>query len=52
LLNARNDYTVWGTKKGIGGGEIYIHARYAIDHKPDVYISMSIERENYAESRP
>lgn len=52
LLNARNDYTVWGVKKGIGGGEIYIHARYAIDHKPDVYVSMAIDRDGYEESRP
>lgn len=51
LLNAKNDYTVWGVKKGIGGGEIYIHARYAIDHKPDVYVSMTIERDGYKESR-
>lgn len=42
LLNARNDYTVWGTKKGVSGAEIYIHARYAIDHKPKVYVSMDM----------
>lgn len=52
LLNARNDYTVWGVKKGLSGADIYIHARYAIDHKPEIYISMGIDSETYAEARP
>lgn len=51
LLNARNDYTVWGTKKGIGGGDIPIHARYAIDHKPEIYISYAIENGDDARSQ-
>lgn len=34
----KNDFTVWGVKK-ISGLEIPIHARYAIDKKPEFYYS-------------
>ena len=37
LLNLRNDYSVWGKRKGVTGKEIPIHARYAIDKKPFYY---------------
>lgn len=37
LLNLRNDYSVWGKRKGVTGKEIPIHARYAIDKKPYYY---------------
>lgn len=37
LLNLRNDYSVWGKRKGVTGKEIPIHARYAIDKKPNYY---------------
>lgn len=37
LLNIRNDYAVWGTKKTISGAELDIHMRYAIDKKPYYY---------------
>lgn len=39
LLNVRNDFTVWGTRKGTGDVEIPIHMRYAIDKKPTIYYS-------------
>lgn len=40
LMNARNDFAVWGTRKGAGGGDIPIHMRYAIDEKPFRYVSI------------
>lgn len=39
LNNLRNDFSIWGTRKGITGADIPIHLRYAIDKKPDYYIS-------------
>lgn len=41
LSNVRNDYSVWGKRKGISGAEIPIHARYAIDKKPVRYKALS-----------
>ena len=37
LNNVKNDYSVWGKRKGISGADIPIHARYAIDKKPVYY---------------
>ena len=37
LANVRNDFSIWGTRKGISGDEIPVHLRYAIDRKPDYY---------------
>lgn len=37
LNNLKNDYVVWGKRKGISGQELPIHARYAIDKKPVYY---------------
>ena len=37
LQNLRNDYSVWGNRKGVSGAEIPIHMRYAIDTKPKWY---------------
>lgn len=45
LANLRNDFTVWGNRKGISGSDIPIHMRYAIDNKPWRYI-MYDEGEN------
>ena len=39
LLNLKNDFAVWGTRKSISGTEIPIHMRYAIDRKPTYYKS-------------
>lgn len=41
LLNLKNDYSVWGTKKTVSGSEIPIHMRYAIDNKPTYYKSFN-----------
>jgi hypothetical protein len=35
----KNDFTVWGTKASANGSSIDIHARYAIDQKPQKYTS-------------
>ena len=37
LTNLRNDFSVWGKRKGVSGTDIPIHARYAIDKKPVFY---------------
>lgn len=37
LNNVKNDYSIWGIRKGIGGAEIPIHFRYAIHKKPVYY---------------
>ena len=37
LNNLRNDFIVWGKRKGISGEDLPIHARYAIDKKPVYY---------------
>lgn len=38
LANLRNDFTVWGNRKGVAGSDIPIHMRYAIDNKPYRYV--------------
>lgn len=40
LLNLRNDFSVWGTKKTVSGAELDIHMRYVIDVKPIEYTSL------------
>lgn len=35
----KNDYSVWGVRKSVSGAEIPIHARYAIQKKPEYYKS-------------
>lgn len=39
LNNIRNDFSVWGSRKGVSGADIPIHIRYAIDEKPIYYKS-------------
>ena len=39
----KNDYTVWGKRKLLSNTEIPIHMRYAIDEKPQIYISFLAE---------
>ena len=41
LTNVKNDFTVWGKRKGISGESIPIHARYSIDNKPIVYQTLN-----------
>ena len=37
----KNDYTIWGKKKGITGVEIDIHSRYGIQSKPKKYTNFN-----------
>lgn len=43
LLNLKNDFSVWGTKKNSSGSELPIHMRYAIDIKPTYYKNFNNE---------
>ena len=37
ILNIKNDFSIWGKRKGVGGTELPVHMRYAIDFKPTYY---------------
>ena len=39
LNNLKNDFSVWGNRKGINNTDIPVHARFAIDKKPQFYRS-------------
>ena len=43
LANIKNDIIVWGKRKGLSGADIPIHARYAIDKKPEYYKNFNEE---------
>lgn len=43
LMNLRNDFSIWGSRKSVTGAEIPIHLRYAIDKKPTFYKTYSGE---------
>ena len=37
LGNVKNDFVIWGSRKGVSGAEIPIHMRFAIHKKPERY---------------
>ena len=37
ITNIKNDFSIWGKRKGASGTELPIHMRYAIDEKPIYY---------------
>lgn len=37
--NVKNDFSVWGTRKGAGDAELPIHVRYALQARPTRYVS-------------
>lgn len=41
IKNVRNDFSVWGVRKGISGADLPVHVRYAIDKKPTYYKTFS-----------
>ncbi len=43
LNNVKNDFALWGVRKGLSGAEIPIHMRYAIDKKPISYTTYTGE---------
>lgn len=46
LSAIRNDFSIWGTLKGVDKKALPIHLRYAIDHKPSFYYSL-LEKKVY-----
>lgn len=40
LMNVKNDFSIWGARKGRSGADIPIHMRYAIDKKPMYYTNL------------
>lgn len=51
LENLKNDYSVWGKRKTLSGTEVPIHARYAIDKKPYLYVTFPKTNFNYKENK-
>lgn len=49
LANVKNDFSVWGSRKGISGAEIPIHLRYAIDSIPKKYTQVTVTEEEIAD---
>lgn len=45
ISNVRNDFSIWGSRKGVGGADIAIHGRFAIQEKPKTYEAFVIEDE-------
>lgn len=41
LMNLRNDFSIWGERKGISGAALPIHLRYAVDVKPIAYTTIT-----------
>ena len=39
FANLRNDFTVWGERRGVGGASIPIHMRFAVDQKPFLFVN-------------
>lgn len=56
LANLKNDFSIWGTRKGVSGTELPVHMRYAIDQKPVSYkafdgtIYTTLSKEEYKKS--
>lgn len=42
ISEVKNDFSVWGERQCVGGGNIPIHMRYAIDIKPSIYKSIEV----------
>ena len=44
LMNLKNDFSVWGTRKSATSTEVPIHMRYALDQKPIAYNTIEVEQ--------
>lgn len=44
LSNVKNDFSIWGTRKGVSGSEIPVHLRFALDRKPQSYTTFKPSR--------
>ena len=49
ILNIKNDFSIWGVRKGVGGQELPIHIRYAINEKPVYYFPIRFEYKEMTE---
>ena len=43
LQNLRNDFSIWGKRTTVSGGEVPIHLRYVLADKPVYYKSITVE---------
>lgn len=43
INNVKNDFSIWGKRKGVAGANIDIHGRFALQEKPTEYTSLSDE---------
>ena len=50
ILNIKNDFSIWGKRKGVTGTDIPVHMRYAIDKKPVYYKQIKVNDNNEQES--
>lgn len=50
ILNIKNDFSIWGKRKGVTGTDIPVHMRYAIDKKPVYYKQIKINDSNEQQS--
>ena len=41
LNSLKNDFSVWGARTSVSGEELPVHMRYAVDVKPEKYVSIS-----------
>ena len=46
IKELKNDFTIWGSRKGATGDELPIHVRYAIDKKPHQYQTLKVNPDN------
>lgn len=49
LMNIRNDFSIWGKQTTKNGSDLNIHMRYAIDQKPEKYVSIDNIEYNVSE---
>lgn len=40
LTNLKNDFTIWGSRKGLSDTDIAIHYRYSLDKIPETYTTL------------
>lgn len=45
VANVKNDFIIWGHKKDSSGNDWPIHARYAVDKKPNQYHRLKVDGE-------
>ena len=50
INNLKNDFAIWGSRKSATGDDLPIHARYAIDKKPQSYMSLDWYQTNDEEN--